>query len=189
MKLDFLCVIDILSKYAGVVTLKDKKGTTIVNAFQNIVDSSKRKPSRIWIDQASKFYEKPFKKWLEDNGINMYSTHNEGKSVAAERFIRTLKNKFFKHMTVASKNVYFTFLEDIVNKYKNTYHKTNKMKPVDVKSTSYTEYNVDSNEKDPKFQVGDHVRMSKYENIFVKGYAPNWTKKVFVIKKVENTVP
>ena len=119
----------------------------------------------------------------------MYSTHSEGKSVVAERFIRTLKNKFFKHMTVASKNVYFTFLEDIVNKYKNTYHKTNKMKSVDVKSTSYTENNVDSNEKDPKFQVGDHVRMSKYENIFVKGYAPNWTKKVFVIKNVKNTVP
>ena len=62
----------------------------------------------------------------------MYSTHSEGKSVVAERFIRTLKNKFFKQMTVASKNVYFTFLEDIVNKYKNTYHKTNKMKSVDV---------------------------------------------------------
>ena len=92
-------------------------------------------------------------------------------------------------MTVASKNVYFTFLEDIVNKYKYTYHKTNEMKSVDVKSTSYTENNVDSNEKDPKFEVGDHVRMSKYENIFVKGFAPNWTKNVFVIKKVKNTVP
>ena len=91
----------------------------------------------------------------------MYSTCNDGKSAVAERFIRTLKNKIFKHMAAVSKNVYSGVLDDIVNKYNNTVHRTMKMKPVDVTSDSYAEYNEDSNEKDPKYKVGDHVRMSK----------------------------
>ena len=106
----------------------------------------------------------------------MYSTYNEGKSVVAERFIKTLKNKIFKHMTDISKNVYFDVLDDIVNKYNNTVHRTIKMKPMDVKSDSYAKYNEDSNKKDPKFKVDDHVRISKYKNIFAKGYAPNWSE-------------
>ena len=87
----------------------------------------------------------------------MHSTYNEGKSVIAERFIRTLKNKIFKHMTAISKNVYFDVLDDIVNKYNNTVHRSIKMKPIDVTFDSYAEYNEDSNEKDSKFKVGDHV--------------------------------
>ena len=90
-----LCVIDIFSKYAWVVPLKDKKGVSIVNAFQKILDDSKRKPNKIWVDKGSEFYNNSFKKWLEDNDIKMYSTHNQGKSVVAERFIRTLKNKIY----------------------------------------------------------------------------------------------
>ena len=119
----------------------------------------------------------------------MHSTYNEGKSVVPERFIRTLKNKIFKHMTAVSKNVYFDVLNDIVDKYNNTYHRTIKMKPIDAKSDSYAEYNVDSHEKGPKFQVDGHLRISKYKNIFAKGYAPNWSEEVFVISKVKNTVP
>ena len=88
-----LCAINLFGKYAFVVPLKDKKGTTVVNAFQSILDNSKRKPNKIRVDQGSEFYSKFFKKWLKDNNIEMYSTHNEGKSVLAERFIRTLKNK------------------------------------------------------------------------------------------------
>ena len=91
-------------------------------------------------------------------------------------------------MTAVSKNVYFDVLDAIVNKYNNTYHKTIEMKPIDVKSDSYAEYNVDSNDKDPKFKVSDHVRISKYKNIFAKGYAPNWSE-VFIISKIKNTVP
>ena len=103
--------------------------------------------------------------------MKIYSTFTERKSVVAERFIRTLKNKIYKHMTVVSKNVYFDVLDDIVDNYNNTFHRTIKMKPLYVKPGSYAEYNVDSNEKDPKFQVGDHVRISKYKNIFAKGYS------------------
>ena len=119
----------------------------------------------------------------------MYSTYNEGKSVVAERFIRTLKNKIFKHMTVISKNVYFDVLDDIVNKYNNTVHKTIKMKPTQVTNDFYAEYNEDVNKKDPKFKVGDHVRISKYKIVFAKGYTPNSSEDVFVISKIKKTVP
>ena len=118
----------------------------------------------------------------------MYSTYNEGKSVVAERFIRTLKNKIFKHMTAVSKNVYFDVLDDIVNKYNNTVHKTIKMKPIDVTSDSYAEYNEDSNVIKPKFKIGDHVRISKYKNIFANRYTQNWSEEVFVVSRIKNTV-
>ena len=88
-----LCAIDLFSKYAWVVPLKDKRGITIVNAFQKII-SKGRKPNKIWVDQGGEFYNKLFKRFLKINSIEMYSTYNEGKSVVAERFIRTLKNKF-----------------------------------------------------------------------------------------------
>ena len=119
----------------------------------------------------------------------MFSTHNEGKCVLPERFIRTLNNKIYKHMIAISKNVYFDVLDDIVKKYNKTYHKTIKMKPVDVKDDCFAEYNEESNEKDPKFKVGDHVRISKYKSIFAKGYIPYWSKEIFVVKKIKNTVP
>ena len=85
-----LCVIDIFSKYAWVLSLKDKKGITIANAFQKILKESNRKPSKIWVDKGSGFYNSSVKIWLKDNNIEMYFIHNEGKSVVAERFIRTL---------------------------------------------------------------------------------------------------
>ena len=114
-----LYVIDLFSKYAWVVPLRDKKGVSIVNAFQIIFKKSNRKPNKIWVDQGSAFYNNVFKKFLKGNGISMYSTFNEGKSVLAERFIRTLKNKIYNYMTAISKNVYFDVLDDIVDEYNN----------------------------------------------------------------------
>ena len=112
------------SKYAWVVPSKDKKGSSIVNAFQKII-SKRRKPNKTWVDQGSESYNF-LKYFLKINNTEMYSTYNEGKSVVAERFIRTLKNKIFKHMTAISKNIYLDVLDDIVNKYNNTVHRTNK---------------------------------------------------------------
>ena len=175
------------SKYGFIVPLKPKKGTTIVNAFQSILDNSKRKPNKISVDQGSEFYNSHFKKWLKDNDIEMCTTHNEGKSVVAERFLRTLRNKIYKHMTTISKNVYFDVLDDTVDENNNTYHKTIKMKPIDVGDDSFVEYNEESNEKDPKFESSHHVRIPKYKNIFSKGYTPDWSEGIFVVKK--NTVP
>ena len=129
----------------------------------------------------------------------MYSIHNEGKSVVAERFIRTLKNKVYKYMSSISKNVYIDNLDDIVDEYNNTYHKTIKMKPIDVKDNTYIDLvelrsmelhsGKEVNDKDPKFKSGDYVRISKYKNIFVKGYMPNWSEEVFSISKIKNTLP
>ena len=125
-----LCVIDLYSKYAFVIPLKDKKGISIVNAFNKIIKQSNRKSNKIWVDQGGEFYNNVFEKWLSDNDINMYSTYNEGKSVVAERFIRTLKNKLYKHMTATGKNVYYDVLDDVVNKYNKTKHSTIQMKAI-----------------------------------------------------------
>ena len=154
------CAIDLFPKYAWVIPLKDKKGTSIVNAFKKIV-LQKRKPNKIWVDQGSEFYNQSFKDFLKINNIEMYSTFNEGKSVVAERFIRILKNTIFKHITATSKNVYVDVLDNIVNKCNNTVHKTIKMKPIDVTNNPYAEYSDDFNKKGPKFKVNDHVRISK----------------------------
>ena len=168
-----LCAIDLFSKYAFVIPLKDKKGISIANAFDTIIKQSNRKPNKIWVDEGGEFYNHVLKKWLSDNDIIMYSTYNEGKYVVAERFIRTLKNKLHKHMKATVKNVYYDVLDDIVNKYNNTKHSTIKMKPIDVKDNNKRVYIDEHNEKDRRFKVGDRVRMSKFKNIFAKGYTPN----------------
>ena len=108
------CVIDIFSKHAWVVPLKDKKGVSIVDPFEKILDKLGHKPNKIWVEKGSEFYNNSFKKWLKDNDIEIHSIHNEGKSVVAERFIRTLKTKIYKYMTSISKNVYINKLDDIV---------------------------------------------------------------------------
>ena len=148
-----LCAIDLFSKYAWVVPLKDKRGISIVNAFQKII-SEGRKANKILL--------------LKDS-------------------LGRWKARFFKHMKAVSKNFYLDVLDDIVNKYNKTVHRTIKMKPIDVTSDSYAEYSEDSNVTKPRSKVGDHVRISKYRNIFAKGYIWNWSEKVFVVSKIKNT--
>ena len=126
---------------------------------------------------------------LEKNDNEMYLTYKEGKSVVVERFVRTSKTKIYKYMTSLPKNMYIDKLNDIVNEYNNTYHRRIKMKPVDVEDNAYIDFGKEVNDKDSKFKVGDHVRVSKYKNIFAKGYTPNWSEEVFAIKEVKNTVP
>ena len=132
------------------VPLNDKKGVSIVDAFQKILDDSNRKPYKIWVDKGSEF---------------------------------TLS------VTSVSKNVYIDKLDDIVGEYNNTYHGKIKMKSVDVKDNTYIDFKKEVNDKDPKFKVGGHVRISKYKNIFAKGYTPNWSEEIFVVNKIKNTVP
>ena len=118
----------------------------------------------------------------------MHSTNNEGKSVIAERFIRTLNNKICRYMNSISKNVYIDKLHDIVTEYSNTYHTSIKMKTVDVKDNTYINFKKGIDKKDPKFTVGDHVRISRYKNVFEKAYMPNWSEKIFIIKKIKSTM-
>ena len=178
-----LCAIDLYSKYAFLVPLKDKKG------INNIIKQSNKKPNKIWVDQGGEFYNNVFKKRLSDNDVIMYSTYNEGKSVVAERFIRTLKNKLYKHMTATGKNVYHDVLDDVVNKYNNTKYSTIKMKPIDVGDNNKRVYIDEHNEKDSRFKVGDRVRISKFKNIFGKGYTLNWRTEIFIVDKINDTVP
>ena len=114
----------------------------------------------------------------------MHSTHNEGKSVVAERFIRTLKNKIYEHMTAVTENVYIDKLDDIMGEYNNTYHRTIEMKPIEVKDNTYIDSINKVNDKDPKFKVCDHIRISKYKNIFAKGCTQNWSEEDFWLKNL-----
>ena len=118
----------------------------------------------------------------------MYSTYNEGKSVAVGRFIRTLKNKLYKHMTATNKSVYYNVLNDVVSEYNNNKHSTVKMKPIDNKNNKRV-YIHEDKEKSARFNAGDRVRISKFKNIFAKGYTPNWTKEIFIVDKINDTVP
>ena len=146
-----LCAIDSFSKYAWVNPIKDKKGTSIVNV-QKII-SKERKPNKICVNEGSESYNQYFKEFLKINNVELSSTVNEGKSVVAERFIRTLKNKIYKHMTAISKNVYFDVLDDIVDKCNDTIHGTIKMKPFDVTDDSFAEYNKEFNKKILNFKL------------------------------------
>ena len=184
-----LCIVDIYSKYAQVIPIKDEKGTIINNAFQKFLNESNRKLNKIWVAKGSELYNRSMKSLLQNNDIEMYLMHNEGKSVIAERFIRTLKNKIHKHLISVSKNFCIDTLDDLVYKYKNTYHSTIKIKLVDVKLRTCIYSSKVDNDKDPKFKISDTVRISKYKNILAKGYTPNWFEEIFVIKKVKNTVP
>ena len=172
-----LCAIDLYSKYAFVVPLKDKKGISVTNEFNKIIKQSGRKPNKIWVDQGGEFYNHVFKRWLSRNNIIMYSTYNEGESVVAERFIRTLKNKLYKHMMATGKNVYYDVLDDIVNEFNNTNYNTIKMKPKDIGNNKRV-YIDEHNEKRSRFKVGDRVRIS-----------PNWSREIFVVNKINDTVP
>ena len=156
--------------------------------LKKIIKQSNRNPNKIWVDQGSEFYNHNFKKWLSENNIEMYSTYNEGKSVVTERFIRTLKNKLYKNMTASNKNVYYNVLDDVVSEYNNTKHSTIKMKPTDVKDNKRA-YIDEHNEKDSRFKIGDRVRISKFKNIFAKGYTPNWSKETFIVDNINDTAP
>ena len=156
-----LCAIDFYGKYALVVPLKDEHGITIANVFQTILNESKRKPNKIWVDIGSEFYNRSAKSWLGKKDIEMFSTYKEEKSVAAERFIRTLKNKIYKIMTSISKNVCIDKLDYLVNKQNNAYNSTIKTKPVDVIPNTYIESSKKINNQYPKFKIGDIDRISK----------------------------
>ena len=181
-----LCVIDIYSKYAWVVPLRNKTGREVRAAFSKIF--KERKPEKIWVDRGREFYNKDVDSLMDDEDIEMYSTHNEGKSVVAERFIRTLKEKLYWEMTARGTKKFSQFLPEIVKKYNDTIHSRTRQKPSEVVEGS-VDYSPDKNPTEPKFSPGDIVRITKYKNIFRKGFTPNWTSEQFRVKKRINTVP
>ena len=157
--------------------------------FKKNLDESGRRRNKIWVDKGSEFYNRSMKPWLQSNDIKIYSTRNEQKSVVAERFTRTVKNKIYKSMTSISKKMYNGEINDIVDEYKNTYHRAIKTNAIGINLSTYIDLETEKNDKYPIFEVSDHVRISRYKNIFPKGYSPNWLEKNLMIKKVQNTVP
>ena len=190
-----LTVLDVFSKYAWVIPIKDKKGETITNAFKGILNN--RKPTYLWTDKGKEFYNSTFEDYLKENGITLYSTQNEEKSSVIERFNRTLKGKMFKEFTVKNNTIYTDILQKIVREYNNAYHSTIKMKPKEAsmkKNESITFLNSYYSKapiklKKPFFKIGDKVRISKHRGIFDKSYKGNWSEELFIIKEIQPTIP
>ena len=184
-----LTCIDIFSKYAFVIPLKDKKGITIKNALEKIF--KKRKPKFLWTDNGKEFYNNQVNDLLEKNNIKLYSTNNsEIKSSVIERFNRTFKNMMYKKFTENNNTIFYNIIDKLVNKYNNKYHRTIKMTPVEA-SKKINEnkikqiYNFEKTNKIAKFKIGDHVRISLNKNIFEKLYETNWTEAIFVIYDIK----
>ena len=190
-------VIDVLSKYGWIVSLKDKKTESTNLAFDTIFKKSKRKPEKLWTDKGSEFISKHFKDFLKKNSITLYHTQNEEKSSVVERWNKTMKNKMWKMFSANNNTVYWDKLDKVVD-YNNTIHSSIKMSPNEASKkenekqvfTNLYEDEIYLKTKKPKFSVGDKVRLSKYKRrVFDKGYTPNWTEEVFVVDKVYLTKP
>ena len=192
-----LMVIDVFSKYGWIRGLKDKKTETVSEAFDDIFERG-RQPKMLWTDKGSEFISNHFKNFLKKKDIKLYHTENEEKSSVVERWNRTMKNKMWKMFSANNNTVFADKIDKLVNDYNNTRHSSIKMTPVEAskkknKKTVWSNLYGDSiflKPEKPKFEIGDHVRISKYKRkIFDKGYTPNWTEEIFVIKQINPTKP
>ena len=189
-----LTVIDLFSKYAYTIPLKSKSSDVVINAFEKLFKTCK--PAKLWTDQGSEFINRNFKKFLEQNNIELYHVFNEGKANVIERFNRTLGEIIQKHMTTNQTTKYIDVLQQLLDQYNNRYHTSIKMTPFQAnnpenKSTVLNNLysSIQPLSSKPTLNAGDRVRIQKYKNIFEKGYTPKWTKEVFVVDKVNNTNP
>ena len=191
-----LNVIDVFSKFVWSVPIRDKTGKSIVEAFQHIINESNRKPKKLWVDQGTEFYNRSFRKWLDDHNIDIYSAYNEGKAVIIERFNRTLKERMWKYFSAKNTHHYLDILNQLIQRYNTTKHSSIKMTPtkaskkineIEVYNNLYG--NLNAEKRRAKFKVGDTVRISKRKRTFEKGYTPRWTEEVFVIYTIQNTDP
>ena len=184
-----LTCIDIFSKFAWVIPLKDKKGITIKSALQKIFN--KRKPKFLWTDKGTEFYNKQVQDLLNENNIKLYSTNNsEIKSAVVERFNRTFKNMMYKKFTENNNTIFYNILDELVDNYNNKNHSTIKITPVEASKKINEKkikniYNFEKTKKPGKFRIGDRVRLSLEKNIFEKGYDTNWTQEIFVIYDIK----
>jgi Integrase core domain len=185
-----LNVIDVFSKYAWSVPLKDKKGDTVTEAFKYILKNSNRIPKHIWVDKGKEFYNRNMDQWLKENNINRYSTYGEHKSAVVERFNRTLKEKMWKRFTAENTRNWFDMLDRLLNEYNKTFHSTIGMTP--IKCSKLKNHEMKLSRKvvgKPKFKVDDKVRISRIKGTFEKGYLPNWSEAIYLIHEVKQTSP
>jgi len=197
-----LTVIDVFSKYAWAIPLKNKQSLTVIDAFEKIIKDSGRTPIKLWTDAGSEFINKQFKKFLIDTKIELYHTFNEGKAVVIERFNRTLKEKMWFRFTVNGNKHWLNILPNLISEYNHSVHRTIRCTPVfasrkeneDRVRDNMTITNGNTTQPNlaytkPKFKVGDLVRIYKYKGHFEKGYETNFTKEIFKIVKVLPTLP
>ena len=191
-----LNVIDVFSKYAWSIPIRDKTGKNITEAFNKILKQSNRKPDKLWVDQGSEFFNRVMDQWLKSNDIERYNTFNEGKAVVVERFNRTIKSRMWKFFSANNTYRYIDVLDELIRQYNNSRHRSIKMNPVEAsKKTNEpkTWNNLYGDRtmkiRQPRFKVGDKVRITKRKATFEKGYTPNWTEEVFGIKEIQNSKP
>jgi hypothetical protein len=193
-----LTVIDVFSKFAFARPLKSKRGEEVTLAFDDILRSSGRKPSKLHTDQGTEFFNRTFKKLMDQYGIHHYHTFSDKKASIVERWNRTLKEKMYRTFTERNSLKWTDFLQELVVKYNNTRHRSIGMKPADVSLKNEDQVWTNLRKKNPKpvfttnagkFGVGDVVRVSRVKQTFAKGYTPNWTEELFRIIKVMKTRP
>ena len=192
-----LNVIDVFSKYAWSIPLKDKKGETVTEAFQLIVKNSKRIPKFLWLDKGREFYNKNMDEWLKENNITKYSTYGPHKSAVVERFNRTLKENMWKRFTAKNTRNWIDMADRLIGEYNNRFHSTIGMSPsqasqeknyLEAVENTLSKTNYNANKK-PSMKVGDKVRISRNKGIFEKGYLPNWSEEVYIVHKIKLTNP
>ena len=187
-----LLVIDIFNKYGWIKPLKDKKSQTVIKALKEIFKESGRRPAKLWTDKGSEFFNKDVM-----DLVDLYATETELKSSVVERWIRTIKEKMFKYFTDNKTNRYIDVLPDLVEDYNNTVHSSTKLTPTEA-SKKENELKVWRNlypdryktsRLNPKFSVGDEVRVSRKKAVFEKGYTTRWSNEIFTIKEIRETDP
>ena len=189
-----LTCIDILSKFGWAVPIRDKRGHTLVAAFKKILESG-RKCKRLQSDQGKEYTNRAFQKFLKEHKIEFFTTFNEEtKASVCERYNRTLKTKLWKYFTKNSTLEFLEILDDLVRSYNHSWHRSIKMKPVQVSRLNQEEvrqtlYGSASQSKATDLKPGDHIRISKYKGKFQKGYLPSWSEEIFSVHKVLNTQP
>ena len=182
-----LTCIDVFSKYAWVQPIKTKEGSIVLNAFKKIVEKDGRMPEKIQCDEGKEFINKTFKEFLDKKNISLYIVNSELKASVVERFNRPLKEKMWRNFTFKGKYVYHDVIDKIVSAYNRSYHRTIKMRPIDVNEKNeqaiYESVFSNNNESTNKFKldINDKVRISKYKTVFSKGYTPNWSEEIFIV--------
>ena len=196
-----LNVIDAFTRYAWSVPLEDKTSASILGAFMKIVNESGRKPARLWTDAGAEFYNKYFKEYLEKQKISLYSTYSENKGAPVERFNRTLKTNMWKKFTENENHRWIDILPQLMKSYNHRKHSALGMSPMTASKLegedledllmklNRNDYYEEGKTKQPKFKVGDWVRLSKLKKAFEKGYTTNWTSEVYQIYRVSDEFP
>ena len=182
-------IIDNHTKFAWAIPLKDKSGKSTTTAFKKLIETSKRKPEKVWSDRGKEFYNITFLDFLKQNEIQIYSTHSDLKAVFVERFNRTILDLIKEPMYIEGKACWLNHINSALDKYNNRMHTTTRMTPFEASNKPIDPPTFVNKPKQPKFQVGDYVRVPDKRNIYSKGYTTNWNRELFKIQKINPTNP